>query len=195
RFGLRALQFFHGFLGLQFLAGESGIIACVTIGAENWRSARRTGTSRSAGSGACTGSPGDRPLLHRLELLSLIRREQLRELCVHFLLNLLQLFLLLGGKLQRILLHGRQDLASLRTGGGNRSGTAWSRADGCEYAFELLFLGCVERLVKSFVNTLLQCGQFLLLSSRQLESIRFGACHDLAGPRPGTEAATAWRGP
>src|SRR5438105_754372 len=191
-FRLLALQFVHRFTRCQFLAGESGIIGCVTIGAEEWSSARRTAATWSARSGGDASSGA----LHRLKLLSLILIEQLRELRVDFLLHLLQLLLLLGGKLQRILLRGRQNLARLRTTARTTwPGTARRRAVRDEYTLELLFLCCIECLVKPFVNGLLQCSQVLLLSVRQLQSILFGAGHDPAGPRGRTGPAGSWRRP
>src|SRR5262249_44677611 len=60
------------------------------------------------------GATGTAALPHLLDLFLLLVGEDLRELIVGFLLQLVQLLLLLGGQFQLLLEEGRQNLAGLR---------------------------------------------------------------------------------
>src|SRR5205823_10261640 len=98
-FRILRLQFLQGFSRCQVLACESGEAGCITKAAEERASARGSAAARSASGGA---------LLHRLELLLLVFREQRLEPRVDLFLNLLQPFPLPSGELQRVLLCRRE---------------------------------------------------------------------------------------
>src|SRR5262249_43458962 len=101
---------------LELPAGEAGIVRGVAIGPEQRGAAGRSGEQergRSSSSRAATtaGRPSAGEVLARLlELLLLDVLQQLVQLGIDRFLETGQLFLLLGGRLQRDLGGGRQDL-------------------------------------------------------------------------------------